>query len=72
MLFELNCGYHFQMSYKDDIDSRFKFKSTNNLLAELRKLMIVCKENLHYTQELQKWAYNKGVKPKSYASSDKV
>ena len=34
--------------------------------------MFVCRENLHYAQELQKWAHNKGVKPKSYASDDKV
>ena len=30
------------------------------------------KKNLHYAQKLQKQAYNKGVKPKSYAPSDKI
>ena len=34
--------------------------------------MIVCGENFHYTQELQKEVHNKGVKPRSYAPSDKV
>ena len=34
--------------------------------------MIVCRENLHHAQELQKRAHDKGVKPRSYASSDKV
>ena len=34
--------------------------------------MIVCWNNLHYAQELQKQAYNKGVKRRSYAPSDKV
>ena len=34
--------------------------------------MTVCRENLHNTQELEKQAHNKGVKPRSYASSDKV
>ena len=34
--------------------------------------MIVCQENLHHTQELQKRAHNKGIKPRSYAPSDKV
>ena len=29
-------------------------------------------ENLYYAQELQKQAYNKSVKPKSYATGDKV
>ena len=34
--------------------------------------MAVCQQNLHHTQELQKWAHNKGVKPQSYASGNKV
>ena len=34
--------------------------------------MIVCQENLHHAQELQKRAQNKGVKPWSYAPSEKV
>ena len=34
--------------------------------------MIVCQKNLHQTQELQKRADNKGIKPKSYAPGDKV
>ena len=34
--------------------------------------MIVCWENLYYAQELQKRAYDKGVKPRSYALGKKV
>ena len=34
--------------------------------------MIVCRENLHNTQELQKCAHDKGVKSRSYAPSEKV
>ena len=34
--------------------------------------MIVSIENLYHAQELQKRAYNKGVKPRSHAPSDKV
>ena len=34
--------------------------------------MIVCRENLHHTQELQKRAHDKEVKPRSYAPSKKV
>ena len=30
------------------------------------------KKNLHHTQELHKRAYNKSVKPKNYAPSDKI
>ena len=60
------------MSYKDNVDPRSKSKSVDKLSTELRELMIVCRENLHHTQELQKRAYNKGVKPKSYAFGNKV
>ena len=40
-LFELNCGYHPQMSYKKEADSYSKSKSADKLSAELRELMIV-------------------------------
>ena len=70
--FELNCGYHPQMSYKEEVDSRSKSKSADRLSAELRELIIVCQKNLHHAQKLQKRAHNKGVKPKSYAFGDKV
>ena len=70
--FKLNCGYHPRMSYKEDVDPRSKSKSADELSTELRELMIVCRENLHHAQELQKRAHDKGVKPRSYAPSDKV
>ena len=60
------------MSYKENVNPCFKFNSINKLLAELKELIIVCKKNLHYAQNLQKRAYNKGVKPRSYALRDKV
>ena len=60
------------MLYEEEVDSHSKFKSVDKLSAKLRELMIVCQENLHHTQELQKWAHDKGVKPRSYAPSDKV
>ena len=72
MSFELNCGYHPRMSYKEDVDPRSKFKSADELLAELKELMIVCQENLHHAQKLQKRARDKNVKPRSYAPGDKV
>ena len=34
--------------------------------------MPLCQENFKHTQNLQKQAYNKGIKPKSYAPSNKV
>ena len=70
--FELNCGYHSWMSYKDNVDPCSKSKSVDELSAELRELMIVCQENLHHAQELQKRGHDKGVKPRSYASGNKV
>ena len=70
--FELNCGYHSWMSYKEEVDLRSKSKSADKLLAELRELMIVCRENLYYAQKLQKRAHVKGIEPRSYALGDKV
>ena len=60
------------MSYKDNIELRSKSKSVDELLAELRKWIIIYRENLHHAQKLQKRVYNKGVKPKSYAPDDKI
>ena len=42
------------------------------LLLELWEFMNVCCKNLLHAQELQKWAYNKAVKSRSYVPSDKV
>ena len=72
MPFELNCGFHPRMSYKEDVDPRSQSKSANELSAELKELMIVCRENLHHAQELQKRAHDKGVKPRSYAPGEKI
>ena len=70
--FELNYGYYLRILYKEEVDSCSKSKSADELSADLRELMFVCRENLHHAQKLQKRAYNKGVKPRSYASDDKV
>ena len=70
-LFKLNCSYHFSISYKKVVNSCSKFKLANKLLAELKKVIIVCKKNLYYIQKFQRKTYNKSVKPKIYASSNK-
>ena len=70
--FELNCGYHPRMLYEEDVDPRSQSKSADKLSVELRKLMIVCRENFHYTQKLQNRAHDKRVKPWSYAPGKKV
>ena len=69
--FELNYGYHPWMSYEEDVDPRSQSKLANELSAELRELMIVCRENLYHAQELQKQAHDKGVKPGSYIPGEK-
>ena len=70
--FELNCGYHPRVFYKEDLDPRSKSKTAEELSSKLRNLMAACQQNLHHAQELQKRAHNKGVKPQSYAPGDKV
>ena len=47
--FKLNCGYHFWMLYKEDIDPRSRSKLADELSAEFRNLIIVFCENLHHT-----------------------
>ena len=71
-VFELNCGYHPCVSFEEDINPCFWSKSADQLSAEPRDLITVCRENLYHVQELKKQAYNKSVKPRSYAPGDKV
>ena len=52
MPFELNYGYYPQMSYEEDVDPCSQSKSADELLVELRELMIVCQENFYHAQEL--------------------
>ena len=70
--FALNYGYHFHVFYKKDFDPFSKSKSANELSIELRELITICRKNLHHAQKLQKQAYNKAVKLKSYVFGDKI
>ena len=72
MPFELNCGYHFWVSYEKDVDPCSKSKSADELSAELRELMIICWKNLHHAQKLQKRVNDKSVKLGSYNLGDKI
>ena len=45
-LFELNCGYHLKVSFKEDVDPYLRSCSANKLAEELRELMEVCCQNL--------------------------
>ena len=70
--FELNCGYHLCVSFDKDTNPRSQSKTADELSTKLLELMTICWENFHHTQELQKQAHNKGVKPRSYVPNDKV
>ena len=70
--FELNCGYHPWMLYKEEVDPRSQSKLVDKLLEELRELMIVYCKTLYHAQEFQKRAYDKGVKPQSYIPGKKI
>lgn len=69
---ELNCGYYSCISYEENINLRLKSKSVEKLSAKLRELMTICQETFYHVQELQKQAYDKAVKLRSYIFSNKV
>ena len=70
--FELNCGYHLWVSYKEDLDPCLNSKTAEELSFELQNLMAICQQNFYHAQELQKQAHNKEIKPQSYAPGDKI
>lgn len=63
---KLNCGYHFCLSFKEDIDLGSQSKIAEDFTNGLKDLLIIYLKNLIYIQKLQKQAQNKGVKPGSY------
>ena len=71
-LFQLNCGYHPRVFFKEYIDLHLRSCSTNKLTEELKELIKVYCQNLLHIQELQKRAHDKGVKSRSYALGKKV
>lgn len=50
------------MSFEDKTDLQFKSYFANKLAKDLKNLILICQQNLFYTQKLQKLANNKGVK----------
>ncbi len=70
--FKLSCSYHPRVFFEEDIDSRSRSRSANELAEELRELMEVCCQNLLHAQELQKRAHDKRVKSHSYALDKKI
>ena len=53
-LFELNCGYHPYVFYKNNLDSRLKSRTVEEQFLELQELMTVCQQKLYHAQEFQK------------------
>ena len=70
--FEFNCGFHLQVSFKDDVNPHSKSRFADKQAKELRELMDICQQNLLHAQELQKRANDKSVKPQSYIPGEKV
>ena len=47
-LFKLNCGFHPQVFFKDDVSPCSRSRSANKLAKELRELMDICQQNLFH------------------------
>ena len=43
--FELNCRFHLNASYEEDVHPRSQSKAANELATELRDLMTMCRDN---------------------------
>ena len=54
MPFEVNCNFHPQVSFEDDVNFCSKSCSANELAKELRELIDIYQQNLFYAQKLQK------------------
>ena len=70
--FELNCGYHSQVFFENNVNPCSKSCSADKMAKELKKLMDICQQNQLHAQKLQKKAHDKGVKPQSYVLGEKV
>ena len=47
-LFELNCGYYLHVSYEENLDTRSKSKTAEELSSKFRNLIVICQQNLHH------------------------
>lgn len=68
--FELNCSYYFYVNFEDRVKSYLRSCSADKLVKKPRKYIPIHQQNLLYTQELQKQAYDKGIKPCSYTTDN--
>ena len=72
MPFKLNCGYHPQVFFEDNVTLCPRSYSTDKLAKELKELINICQQNLFYAQKHQKKAYDKGVKAQSYVPGENI
>ena len=63
--FQLNYGYYSHVFFEENTNPRSWLKTADKLSVKLKEL------SLYHSQELQKWAHNKGIKPQSYALGNK-
>ena len=70
--FELNCNYHLQIFFKNNVDLYSRSRLANELAKKLKELINICQQNLLHAQKLQKKANDKGVKPQNYALKEKI
>lgn len=52
IFFKLNYAYHPRVSFGKNSDLHFRSKLAKKLSVELRNLIIICRENLCYAQNL--------------------
>ena len=70
--FELNCGHHPQVNYKDELDPRLQSRAAGVEAKALRELLTEYKINLRDTQEPQTRYHNKSVKERTYMPRETV
>ena len=46
--FELNCGYHLWVSYKEDLDPHSQLKTAEELSSKFQNLIAAYKQNFYY------------------------
>ncbi len=63
--FELNCGYHPKVSFKENVDPRSRSRSANELVEELRELMEVCCQNLSRHRSYRKEPMTRELRAKA-------
>lgn len=70
--FKLNCIYHFHISLIKSVNSYSQSKSITKLVTKIIKLLTAYWKNPYHAQKLQKYHYDKNIKPRNYIPNNKV